>query len=292
MSTLSVRGRVAALACAGLLLAPAFATAEARRDQAGRAYLGVAASPAEEGQTGVMVRDVDPDSPAGKAGLRGGDRIVSAGDRPVQSFQDLRDAVAGHKPGDKLPLKVMREGKEETLNVTLGSEPARETRSFEAPDQGQRGGAAYLGVFTQPLNPDLREHLNVKADKGAFVARVLPGSPAAKAGLTEQDVITRFNDTPVNGPQDLRQAVEKAGVGKDVTLKVMRGDKEMDLKTKLAAEPAGREGFPQIPPGFGRFQDQMPPMFPGQQRMSDLEKKIQSLENRVNELEKNQRPNK
>jgi S1-C subfamily serine protease len=279
---------VAAWAVAGLLAVPALALAEAP-SRADRPYLGVAARAEEGGQPGVAVRDVDPDSPAGKAGLKDGDRIVAAGDQAVKSFDDLRKTVASHKPGDKLTLKVMREGKEETVTVTLGKQPAEQVRGAGATETSR----PFLGVFTQPLNRAMKDRLGIKADKGAVVASVMPDSPAAKAGLAELDVITRAADTPVNGPEDLRQAVESAGPGKELPLHVIRGDKEMDLKARLGEEPrgvpGGREGFPPMPEGFGRFPGgRLPSVFPGQERMSTLEKKVQDLENRIKELEKSQ----
>jgi len=288
MSTLRVGRRVAAVALAGLLVAPMFAPADSA-DSSGKAYLGVAVEANEAGKTGVVVRDVQPDSPAGKAGLKDGDRIITAGDQAVKSFDDLRNAVAAHKPGDKLALKVERDGKEQTINVTLGKETQRQAGSFEP--SGKPG--AFLGVFSQPLNPGMKDQLKLNVDKGALVARVLPGSPAAKAGLAELDVITRVNDTPVNGPMDLRQAVEQAGPGKEVTLKVLRGDKTMDVKAKLGEEtanaPFGRDAWMgDMPEGMGRFQNRMP-FFPGQEKMSALEKKVHDLENRIDQLEKNQR---
>jgi len=286
MRTVSLPGALVALALVGLTSAPVFARDAAAAEKTGRGYLGVAAEPNQAGQNGVVVRDVRPDSPAGKAGLKDGDRIIMAGDKQVKGFEDLRDAVAAHKAGDKLALKVDRDGKEQTLNVTLGTEPRREVRGYGPTDRP----GAYLGVFTQPLNADIRDHMNLKVDKGVLVARVLPNSPAAKAGLQELDVITQANDMPINNPQDLRQAVEKAGIGKELDLKVMRGDKTMDVKAQLAEEsangPFGRDGWsPQMPEGFG--QNRMP-MFQDQQKVSALEKKVHELENRIDRLEKNQ----
>jgi S1-C subfamily serine protease len=288
MNASRVRGGAAALALMGLLSAPMFAVADAPPASA-KAYLGIAAEPGVAGQAGVVIRDVSPESPAGKAGLKEGDRILSVGDKAVQSFQDLRDNVANHKPGDKLSLKVQRDGKEQSMDVTLAPAPVRQVRGPETPEQG----SAFLGVFTQPLNAPMKEHLKLKADKGVLVARVLPDSPAAKAGLAELDVVARAGDTAVNSPEDLRQAVEKAGPGKEMTLQVIRGDKTLDLKATLGEESA-REAFPdhggrmQLPEGFGKFQDRMPSFFLGQDKVSALEKKIHELENRIEQLERNQ----
>jgi S1-C subfamily serine protease len=283
------------LAVVGLLGASYLALAAPAEAPAGKAYLGIAVQENEAGHEGVVVHGFSPESPAGKAGLKEGDRIVMAGDKAVKSFADLRDAVAAHKPGDKLALKVMRDGKEQTVDVTLAREPAHRARGPERVEQS----GAFLGVFTQPLKQDMKEHLNLKADKGALVTRVMPGSPAAKAGVAELDVITRIGDTAVNGPQDLRQAVEKAGSGKEVTLKVIRGDKPLDLKATLGEEaavgPSGNEngfgpenGWPRMPEGFDRFQGRMPPFFQGQEKITALEKKVKDLESRVEQLERNQ----
>jgi S1-C subfamily serine protease len=288
MSDSNVQGRVAALAFASLFLAPMFATADSA-PPAGKAFLGVAAEANESGSPGVTIRGVRPESPAGRAGLEDGDRIVQAGDRQVKSFDDLRNALAGHKPGDKLALKVERDGKEQSLNVTLGAEPRHEARGSTASEKP----AAILGVFTQPLSADVKEHMKLKVDHGALVAQVMPGSPAAKAGLAELDVITRANDTAINSPQELRQAVEKAGPGKELTLKIARGDKTMEVKAKLGEEAANRffdheQALPEMPEGFGKFQSRMPHFFAGPEKVSELEKRVHELESRIDQLEKNQ----
>jgi membrane-associated protease RseP (regulator of RpoE activity) len=182
----------------------------------------------------------------------------------------------------------MRDGKEQTINVTLGKEPAAAPPSADAaPASG-----AHLGVFSQPLTQPIKDRLGIKADKGALVARVMPGSPAAKAGVAELDVITKIGDTDVSGPLDLRQAVEKAGAGKDVTLQVLRGGKTMSLKVHLAEEPlagpGGRENWPEPPDGFGRFQNRMPSFFSDHEKVTALEKRVQELERRIDQLEKGQ----
>jgi S1-C subfamily serine protease len=286
-----MRGRVAALTIAGLLSAPMIATADSA-PPSGKPYLGIGAEAAAGGQSGIVVRDVGVDTPAAKAGLKEGDRITMAGDRKVRSIADLKDALAGQIPGDKLALKVVRDGKEQTINVTLGKEPAAPSAPGPAPEAAPQTGA-YLGVFTQPLNAAMKDRLGIKADKGALVAHVMPGSPAAKAGVAELDVVTRVGDTDVNGPLDLRQAVEKAGPGKDVTLQVLRGGKTLSLKAHLSEEalpgPGGRENWmPEPPDGFGRFQNRMPSFFSDREKIATLEKRIQELEKRIDQLEKSQ----
>jgi S1-C subfamily serine protease len=274
------------LAAAGLLVGPALAGAapDAKpapaAKSAGRAHLGlVAEAPAKDAPQGVLVHSVSPDGPAAKAGLKSGDRIVTADGKEVKSFEDLKALVAHRKPGDKVVLKVVRDGKEQSLTVTLG-----EAHSAAS-------GAAYLGVLSQPLTPDLKEHLGVAADKGALVARVLPNSPAAKAGLSEEDVITHVGDVAVSNPEELREAVKKAGAGTEVVLKVVRGSKKLDLKVRLEEAPAAAartHGLPGMPEVFENLPGEFRPFLFGTPRTAELEKKIQELENRIRELEHKQ----
>jgi S1-C subfamily serine protease len=226
---------------------------------------------------GVVVHSVSLDGPAAKAGLKGGDKIVKADGKDVKNFDDLKTLVAGHKPGDKLALVVVRDGKEQGLTVTLGEGPSAAK------------GAVYLGVLSQPLTPELKEHLGVAADKGALVARVLPNSPAAKAGLSEEDVITHVGDMAVSNPEQLREAVRKVGAGKEVVLKVVRGAKKMDVKARLEEAPAGVGALPNglrgMPEGFENIPGEFRPFLFGTPQASELQKKLQELENRVRELE-------
>ena len=246
--------------------------------------IGVEAQGKDGDPSGVVLSEVNPDGPAGKAGLKKSDRIVMADGKEVKTFKDLTKALATHKPGDKVDFKVMRDGKEQTLSVTLGERP----RAFGILRPGTRKPHVFLGVQSQPLTAELKEHLGLKTDKGALVTKVMPDSPAARAGLKEEDVITQVDKTAVNNPEELRDAVAKAAPGKEVVLKVMRGKEEMELKAKLAEAPASadfREGQFELPDGFGRFPGNPMPLFRDMDKVPALEKKIQELEKRVRELE-------
>jgi S1-C subfamily serine protease len=78
---------------------------------------------------GVIVGEVPSESPAGRAGLKVSDRIIMAGDQQMNSDDDLSNAFASHKPGEKLTLKVERDGKVQAIDVPLSGTPARYTSS-------------------------------------------------------------------------------------------------------------------------------------------------------------------
>ena len=87
-------------------------------------YLGVSMGDATGNQSGAVVQEVTPDSPAAQAGLQAGDVVVSIDGQAVQDRSELVAAIRGHKPGDKVTLGVTRGGNETTITATLTQRPA------------------------------------------------------------------------------------------------------------------------------------------------------------------------
>jgi S1-C subfamily serine protease len=266
-----------------LLAASAGPAQEAPADKSARPYLGVAIGPAAEGERGVLVKDVAADSPAARAGLKNGDRVVKVGDQDMADAEQFLRAVASRKPGDRLSLRVARGGQEQTVTATLGERPA----APGLPPAGLPGPSglpagrrpAFLGVQAQPLTPALKQRLGIYAETGVIVTEVVSSSAAARAGLKPEDVITAVNDRPVRDPAQLREAVQQAGPGKEVALHVVRGKENLTLRAKLQEGTIGHfllpgnEPFPTVDVEslFGRGRA--------------LERRIEELEKRVRELE-------
>jgi serine protease Do len=243
-----------------------------------RGYLGVLLTPAPDG---VVVQEVTPDSPAAKSGLKTGDRVVKLGNDDVRDVEKFLQAVGAKKPGDKLALSVMRDRKEQNLTVTLGNWPARTTRASPMPAGGRHPG--FLGVQMQEMTPEMKDRLKVEADAGVVVTEVVPDSPAAKAGLKRDDVITTIDGHGVKAPMDLHNAIQTAGAGKDVTLQVAHGKDKRTLKATLGEGTPGY--FPM--PGDNRLPPMdVGPMFDQSHRIRDLERRIDDLESRLRKLEK------
>jgi len=93
--------------------------------------------------------------------------------------------------------------------------------------------AAYLGVATRPLPPELRAHLGLPVGVGLLVDTVAPGSPAARTGVQQFDVVHRFDDQLVCATEQLAALLEVAGKGKDVALTLVRGGREQVVTVKL-----------------------------------------------------------
>jgi hypothetical protein len=172
---------------------------------------------------------------------------VKVDDREVKDSASLVDILSQHKPGDKLTFRMMRGSKETRLTASLGE---RLRRRSPLDDQSFFGvffpwefmgekATAYLGVRVGGLTQEARQRLGVTVDRGALVDEVYPDTPAAKIGLKRDDVITRLNATDIGNGQKLRDAIQRAGAGTEVTLKVARGRKMMEFKVTLGP-PAER----------------------------------------------------
>jgi S1-C subfamily serine protease len=282
---------IAAAVCALVMVPPRFVRAQ-DPDTATRSrgvFLGIIAEPAPEDaqHKGAMVREVTPNSPAAKAGLRRGDIITKVDNRDVQDFEDLLNALSQHKPGDKVNIHMMRNGQDKQLTVTLTRRPSQrftedsENRRFEGEERGapgyygRRRPTAFLGVQTEELTPDVRSQQGISAREGAVVVEVMPNTPAEEAGLQEGDVITKVNDQQISTPEDLRRAIQEAGPGHEVTMDVMRGRRHREVTAHLD------EGSAEFGQRYG-FTD-------GSQsrEIQRLQQQIQQLERRLRKLEQN-----
>jgi len=285
-------------------------TSERATPRAPRASLGVLVEPIpkEAEQQGVRVQQVLPDGPAAKAGMKQGDIITRVGNREVDEFDTLINMLAQHKPGDQLTFHVMRDGKDQTLQVTLGTPQAARTQSGgsareksgayygrqgEGENSAQERTGAFLGVQTAPmdeLNERWKKRLGISGEQGLVVLEVVPDSPAARAGLRHGDVITNINDKAVSSPQDLRDMVRRAGVGKEVVLQVTRGDQKKEFRAQLEEVPGDVRLLTPLLPGAREFERAFGGTAPEatpevQKRLEQLQQQVERLEKRVRELE-------
>jgi serine protease Do len=179
----------------------------------------------------ALVGDVEPDSPAAKAGLEAGDVIVAVNDEEVEDVRDLRLKVARAGPDSNVNLKVMRDGRERTVPVTLDELPEEQQAA-----RRDTGGAGPLDeVDVDDLTPQITRQLRLPRETfGVVVSRVQPGSAAAEVGLRRGDVIQEVNRQPVNNVADFERAVRRAGA-ESVLLLVNRGGRT----NFIVVEPRG-----------------------------------------------------
>jgi serine protease Do len=179
------------------------------------------------GKKGALVADVTKDGPAEKAGIKSGDVIVKFDGKDVNDEHELPQVVATVKPGRKVEVKVIREGKEKTISVTIGEMEAAPVRRAGSPDLTKG-----LGLTVQELTPEIAKHLDIENRKGVIVTSVDPGSPSDGAGFQEGDVIRQINRQAIANASEFQKMLNKVKDEKTVLFLVERGDARIFLAVK------------------------------------------------------------
>jgi serine protease Do len=181
---------------------------------------------------GAEVRTVEPNSPADRAGVHVGDVIIEFNGKPIRSNNELVSIVSGTRPGSTVPLKLVRDRKTTTLNVTVGElnldeEQAASNRE-SGPEPGERQQTD-LGMAIQPLSERQRTQLRVPEGRGgAVVANVTPYGPAAQAGLQRGDVILSVMGQTVRTLDQVHTALDNIQTGRTARLIVWRYSPQME----------------------------------------------------------------
>jgi serine protease Do len=180
---------------------------------------------------GAIISDVTDDSPADKGGLKPGDVVVGVDGRAVEDNNDLSGYIASRAPGTTVRLRVLRDGSERDISVTLGTFP--EDTSDDDEDDEEEGGTQ-LGMTLRELTPDVARRLDLPASaKGVVVMDVQGGSVAEDAGLQRGDVIVSVNGETVGDPEDFKGAIDKARPDGVARLRVRRGGSHTFLVLRL-----------------------------------------------------------
>ena len=172
---------------------------------------------------GALVSSVEPEGAAARAGIRQGDVIVEVDSRSVSDGNELRNAIAGTKPGTTVNLKVVRDGRPETLKATLAELPSKKGEAVSTSTDG--GSHGKFGMTVQPLTPELAERFELtRGTRGLIVTDVDPDGAAADTGLQPGDVIQKVNGRDVTSTTELRDSLAQASDSKPALLLVSRGD--------------------------------------------------------------------
>jgi len=179
---------------------------------------------------GALVAEVNPDSPAQKAGIHQGDIIVEFNGHPIHEMNELPRIVASVAPGSKASLKVLRNGKEKTLNLTIVE--LTDERQTQAKEEG-KAEKTPLGLEVQNLTPTLVQQFRLRDNKGVVVVRVESGSPASDANIRPGDLILEVNGTVVSSVKEYREAVAKVKKGSVIRFLIKRAGRTLYLTVEM-----------------------------------------------------------
>ena len=189
--------------------------------------------------SGALISQVDSDSPAAKAGVKVGDVITELNGKKMENSGQLQAAISSERPGNKVTLTVMRDGKSLNLPVTL--EGLNKKSDETASNSGDSHGKARWGVGLENLTPDLRQELQLPDNvKGVVIGNVVPGSPADNAGISRGDVIMEVNRKPVQNADDVKRELGNVPSGKDAMVLVWSNGGS-SFRVMHAAEPSSNQ---------------------------------------------------
>ncbi|HKU28501.1 MAG TPA: Do family serine endopeptidase [Candidatus Sulfotelmatobacter sp.] len=188
--------------------------------------------------SGVTVSSVVAGSPADQAGLKVGDTITTVDGKKVSKGSELVSDIASRKPGSKVALGFLRNGKSQDTTVTI-ADRAKLFAQRLGEDQGNEDENApkpsKFGVTVRKVSPDMADRLDIAAGKGVIVQDVKPGSFAEDVNLARGDVILEVNKQPVNSEEDFAKIESSLKSGQDVVFLVrQRGSSRQDGTIFLA----------------------------------------------------------
>ena len=218
----------------------------------------IGTSIADQADRGVLVRSVEPNSPAERAGLKANDVILQYNKQEVVGVRQLTRLVGETPVGRTVDVTVRRDNREQTLKVTAEKAPfpvgpgqihidtPHTDFHFDKQDFsefrnqfGQNFGpfevltsvtTSQSGMRTESLTPQLREFFGVKSGEGILVSSVDANSQASRAGLKAGDVIIAVDGKTITRPQDLNREIRNNSPS--FTLKVVRNKMERDIRVE------------------------------------------------------------
>jgi serine protease Do len=218
------------------------------------AFLGVTSIREENGPEGAKVGSISEGSAAEKAGLKEGDLITKIEDKPIDGPESLSKVVRSYKPGDKVSITFKRGGKEQKATAELGRSRTMARvygynndgnfnwdsedmlRQFNAPKAFvmPRGGYSF-SLDDNNLRLGIRAQ-DTEDGKGVKVLDVDDETAAAKAGIKEGDIITRFDGQEVNNATRLAELARESRSDKSkstIRINLLRGGKPMEVEVHV-----------------------------------------------------------
>jgi serine protease Do len=180
------------------------------------------------GRRGALVSDVTSGGPAEKAGIRSGDVIVAFNGKEIRDEHELPQTVAATKPGKTVNVRLLREGKEITVAVTIAEMAGEPGKPAGTPPDLSKN----LGLTVQDITPEIAQRLGIENTKGVVVTGVADGSPADDAGFDEGDIIRQINRRPVSGMAEFTKMAARFKTDKTTLFLVERGDSRVLLTVK------------------------------------------------------------
>ena len=202
-----------------------------------RGWLGVVVQPITpelaqsfglEGKNGALISEIAKDGPAEKAGMKAGDIILEFDGKKINEMNDLPRVVASTPVGREVPVRILRDGKQEQVTVTierLKDDDGGGTETAAAPDR--------LGMNVAQLSGEMAGKFGLSETKGVVVTEVKPGGLADEAGIAMGDLIKDVNGQKIGTIQEYKKNLERLKKGEVVRILLRRAESSMFVALKL-----------------------------------------------------------
>jgi len=173
---------------------------------------------------GVMVKALEPASPAGKAGLKEGDIILAIGNKKIGSVQEYWSIKKTYAAGDTLKAQIWRDGETKTVSI--------KSRVFPM-EMAEDLAFRLLGIRTEDLSPQNRKNYQILVGQGVVISEIDGRSELARIGTRPGDVIRQIDDETIADKNDFKKAIVKCRQKPSVVVLLQRGDQGYYITIKL-----------------------------------------------------------
>lgn len=183
---------------------------------------------------GALIAKVLDNSPAQKAGIKTGDIIIEFNGHEIDMSSELPPVVGITRTGERVPVKLLRAGKQKTLNVYISELPGEKTVTSANAVEKKAISDNRLNIRVKDLTKEQRDQMTLE-NHGVLVEEVNKGA-AKDAGIVVGDVILLIDNKKITNSKELKDLVTKIPVGKAVPVLVQRGGNPMFLALKIPVE--------------------------------------------------------
>ncbi|MCC6502926.1 MAG: DegQ family serine endoprotease [Deltaproteobacteria bacterium] len=180
---------------------------------------------------GVLISSANSGEPADKAGIKAGDIVTYFDGKRITDLSDLPRTVANTAPGRTVEVKLLRDGKEKTVFVKVGTKSDDEVAEIVIEDNDGEPDKR-LGLSAQAITPEIVKRLGKKVTDGVIISGMKADGPAATAGLRRGDIIREIDRKPIRNMRDYSRALSETAKNDVILFLIERGESTIYVVVK------------------------------------------------------------
>lgn len=166
---------------------------------------------------GALIAQMEPNGPAEKSGLKVGDIILNFNGSNIETSSDLPHAVGPVRAGTKVPVNIIRKGKNKKINVTVGTRNGEVLASLSTPPDLIE--ETLLGIVVEELSSEVKKSIGMS---GVLIKQVSANTPASEAGLEPGDILVQLGFNEVGSVKDFKKIESNLPNNKPQPIRIIR----------------------------------------------------------------------